>query len=171
MGRTGQSWVFLGVVAFFGCEREAQSTPAPERRAVVAWHPAPLQGQPLGDTGSDCSQGGAESCKSKICLHAGAGRHDRDFYCSVECRKPDNCPRDWICSNGPFPGMRERACLPPSTFAGGVAAVPEPLSLPAEVLPVLATEAEIRAELREAEEQRARGDGGRPDGRRDGGAR
>jgi hypothetical protein len=129
MGLLTVAWASLLV----GCERG--STPALPR-AISAWQPAPLGSHSLlGEVGADCSAAGPPSCRTELCLHV-SEFHDRGYFCSTICRKPENCPAGWPC--GPLiAGMTERVCVPPADWDGGRAVVPDLLTLPSSPPPPL----------------------------------
>lgn len=107
-------------VITIGCNQRAAGTDgtAPESiasqpRAVLTEHhfEPPLSAKDTGKpAGSDCSEHGADSCATRLCVHTTASRNS-GYVCSGSCLGDENCPTSWRCAQT-YPGGMAGLCVP-----------------------------------------------------------
>jgi hypothetical protein len=64
-------------------------------------------GKPVG---ADCSEHGADTCASRLCLHTTASR-TTGYVCSQGCVGNENCPASWRCAHT-YPSAEGALCVP-----------------------------------------------------------
>ena len=93
-----------------GAGVEPSANPA---QSVVTEHhfSPPLSAKDTGKAvGSDCSEHGADSCASRLCIHTSASRHS-GYVCSTACAGNENCPVSWRCART-YPTENAAFCVP-----------------------------------------------------------
>lgn len=100
----------LAMGLWAGCSNNQTEPATSGVRAVLTEH-RPLQAQKATkQLGEDCSENGASTCLSGVCLHVKPGREE-GYVCSRACQEEKECPRDWHCAQV-YPTPQGRLCVP-----------------------------------------------------------